>query len=394
MSRERRRRQLIAGGVTAAVSLGAFGAGGLVSTAWPAASGVVGAVSFGAFLVSLWFFLTVVAERDGPPTATTVLPTNPAARPVRQLREPPFVPVLRRVGVDEALDLLLAQDRGEDATSDEREVVVALTAADLVTMSSALRAVVVDPFTDDRDGLLRVSSSTALAWARRADRAARDAPAPGPPGVGSVGVRRIGWTAWALEQDDPVGVGAAPDPWFAVRVDQLRFVADAVRSVAKAGPPAGRPAADAPGLDEAVVHEVASRLSLVLRGASVSDPRPVPAPPTGRRVSPPPVLADVTWGLETSDVRSRLRPGLSYRPLVWLGSGHPDFSAGEATLDGVLVGAICSRAGDGDGDGRDRVELRFWAQVDLGDLVTPGDPVTLLEGERTVARGVVVDGTT
>lgn len=164
--------------------------------------------------------------------------------------------------------------------------------------------------------------------------------------------------------------------------------------MAQAGPPAGRPAADAPGLDEAVVHEVASRLSLVVRGASVSDPRPVPVQPTGRRVSPPPVLVEVTWGLEPSDVRSRLRPGLSYRPLVWLGSGHPDFSAGEATLDGVLVGAICSRAGDGDGDGRDRVELRFWAQVDLGDLVAPGDPVTLLEGERTVARGVVVDGTT
>ncbi|ROS50530.1 hypothetical protein [Frigoribacterium sp. PhB24] len=264
-------------------------------------------------------------------------------------------------------------------------------------MSGALRAVAAASDPDDVDGVIGVSSRVALAWARRADRAARDAPAPGPLGVGSVGVRRIGWTAWALEQDHPVGVGAAPDPWFAVPVDQLEFVTNAVRHVARAKSPAGSPGVDVPELDvpeldEAIVHEVAWRLTRVLRAARESDPRPVPAPPAGRRVSPRPIRADVTWTLDAPDVQTRLLPGWSYRPLVWLGSGRPDFDAGEATLDGVLVGAVCSWVG-GDGGG-DRVELRFRAEVDLGDLVAPGSPVTLLEGQRTVAEGVVADDPT
>jgi hypothetical protein len=398
MSRERRRRQLVAGGVTATVSLVVFAAGGLVTAAWPSASGPVGAVSFGAFLVSLWFFLTVIAERDGPPSrpsaavTSTVVPPIPATDPVWRIREEPFVPVLRPVGVDETLDLLLAHDRGENARGDEREIVVALSARDLVTMSSALRAVVANPHLDDTDRVIGVSSREALAWARRADRAARDAPAPGPLGVESVGVRRIGWTAWALEQDHPVGVGEAPDAWFVVPVDQLEFVTHAVRHVARTASPIGSRRVEVPELDETIVNEVAWRLTRVLRDARESDPRPVPALPVGRRVSPRPIRADVTWMLDATDVQTRLTPGWSYRPLVWLGSGRPDFDAGEATLDGVLVGAVCSWVG-GDGS-KDRVELRFWAEVDLGDLVTRGSPVTLLEGQRTVARGVVADDAT
>ena len=118
----------------------------------------------------------------------------------------------------------------------------------------------------------------------------------------------------------------------------------------------------------------------------------MPLTASGRRASRGPIRADVTWLLDAPDVQARLLPGWSFRPLVWLGSGHPDFDAGEATLEGALVGAVCSWVSR-DGS-RDRVELRFWAEVDLGDLVAPGRPVTLLEGQRTVARGAVAENVT
>ena len=59
MGRQRRRRQLVAGGVLVGLSLSAFWLGVPVAAWWPSAYLTVGFVAFGCFLVALWLFLLV-----------------------------------------------------------------------------------------------------------------------------------------------------------------------------------------------------------------------------------------------------------------------------------------------------------------------------------------------
>ncbi|OII23786.1 hypothetical protein [Frigoribacterium sp. MCBA15_019] len=256
MGRRRRRRQLVAGAVLFGLSLLAFGLGGPVSTLWPSAYLTVGFISFGLFLVALWLFLLVIAEREGPPPGAPTLPTRPSSpgwwpfqrRQPPRPREPPassvdpwrhhtwedrVVPVLRRVNADETLELLLVDDRGEGPIGTKREIVVAFSTQDLLLMSAALQADAEgsgDPYPAREIGF---DAQDALAWSRRAARAARDAPTPrpGPPSTTAVGARRIAWTAWALE-DDTDG-DANRDPWFAVPLDQLEAVLNTLHEVAE-----------------------------------------------------------------------------------------------------------------------------------------------------------------
>lgn len=289
----RRRRQLVAGGVLLGLSLLTFGLGGPLSSVSDSAYGTVGVVSFGLFLAALWIFLTVIAEREDPPEG------SPAASPAAsrsprywpfQRRQPPvspleivasdtdwnpgiwrprMIPALRRVDVEGALELLLSHDRGEGAIGAEKEIVVALSTQDLLAMSGALHAFGLYSLTYGSPGDPGFSHAEAFAWSRRAARAARDeSPArPGPAETRAVAARRIGWTAWALEQGDPgTSDGTAPDPWFVVPIDQLEDVAYAVRAAAD-GVTVER-------VDRDVAAELAARLRDIVHDAHESDPAP------------------------------------------------------------------------------------------------------------------------
>ncbi|KIU03950.1 hypothetical protein SZ60_02605 [Frigoribacterium sp. MEB024] len=235
------------------LSLSAFWLGVPVAAWWPSAYLTVGFVAFGCFLVALWLFLLVVAERDDPSGDTpggfaspslwpfrrrqTPVARDPHAAHVASWRHPAWtdrvVPVLRRVDADETLELLLVDDRGEGPIGTKREIVVAFSTQDLMLMSAALQADAEDSGDPYWAREIGFDAQDALAWSRRAARAARDAPAPrpGPPRTSAVGARRIAWTAWALEDD--AGGDANRDPWFAVPLDQLEAVLNTLHEVAK-----------------------------------------------------------------------------------------------------------------------------------------------------------------
>ncbi|WP_157489846.1 hypothetical protein [Frigoribacterium sp. Leaf44] len=317
MGRQRRRRQLVAGGVLVGLSLSAFWLGVPVAAWWPSAYLTVGFVAFGCFLVALWLFLLVVAERDDPSGDTpggfaspslwpfrrrqTPVARDPHAAHVASWRHPAWtdrvVPVLRRVDADETLELLLVDDRGEGPIGTKREIVVAFSTQDLMLMSAALREAAHDSGARYPARDTGFDARDALAWSRRAARAARDAPAPqpGPPSTVAVGARRIAWTAWALEQDTGGGdVDGASDPWFAMPLDQLEAVLATLLEVAagtidvELGPPY-RPGAhqpDGPGAvggedghdERSAAAELVRRLRDVLRHAHESDPEPTFGP--------------------------------------------------------------------------------------------------------------------
>lgn len=310
MGRQRRRRQLVAGGVLLGLSLLAFWLGGPISARWPSAYLTVGLAAFGLFLVALWLFLLVIAEREGPPSGAPTLPTRPSSPgwwPF-QRRQPPIppretvasdtdwlpliwrprsIPVLRRVDADGALELLLADDRGEGPIGGSREIVIALSTQDLLMMSAVLNSAADYALASPWDS--GFSHDEALAWSRRAARAARDAPGPrfDPIRASGVGARRIGWTAWALGQD--AQVGARRDPWFVVPFDQLQAVTNSLQEVVEGlidldlaavqrlggggegGGEDGREARLAGG-------ELTRRLRDVLRHAHESDPAPAFGP--------------------------------------------------------------------------------------------------------------------
>ncbi|MBD8484695.1 hypothetical protein IFT79_03600 [Frigoribacterium sp. CFBP 8759] len=311
MGRQRRRRQLVAGGVLLGLSLLAFWLGGPISARWPSAYLTVGLAAFGLFLVALWLFLLVIAEREGPPSGAPTLPTRPSSPgwwPF-QRRQPPIppdldefssapwrhhvwddrvVPALRRVDADETLELLLIDDRGEGPIGTKRQIVVAFSTQDLLLMSAALQADAEDSGDPYPAREIGFDAQDALAWSRRAARAARDGPAPrpGPPRTTAVGARRIAWTAWALEDD--AGGDENRDPWFAVPLDQLEAVLNTLQEVAKGTidvdlgathrPDAQRPddfgtARVEDGHDERLVaDELVGRLRQVLRHAHEPDP--------------------------------------------------------------------------------------------------------------------------
>jgi hypothetical protein len=311
MGRRRRRRQLVAGAVLLGLSLLAFGLGAPVSTLWPSAYLTVGFVSFGLFLVALWLFLLVIAEREGPPSGAPTLPTRPSSPgwwpfQRRQPAIPPdldafssapwrhhvwddrVVPALRRVDADETLELLLIDDRGEGPIGTKRQIVVAFSTQDLLLMSAALQSDAEDSGDPYPAREIGFDAQDALAWSRRAARAARDAPAPrpGPPSTAAVGARRIAWTAWALEDDADDDENR--DPWFAVPLDQLEAVLNTLHEVAKGTidvdlSATHRPGAHRPhgfgtvgvedGHDELLAaEELARRLRDILRHAHEPDP--------------------------------------------------------------------------------------------------------------------------
>lgn len=406
MGRQRRRRQLVTAGVLLGISLLAFWLGAPVSARWPSAYLTVGFVAFGLFLVALWLFLLVIAEREGPPPGAPTLPDRPDSPSYWpfQRRQPPrppeppassvapwrdhtwedrVVPVLRRVNADETLEHLLVDDRGEGPIGTKREIVVALSTQDLLMMSAALRT---DATARGRQWFSReigFDADDALAWSRRAARAARDAPTlrPGPPSIAAVGARRIAWTAWALA---PEADGGRQDPWFVVPLDQLEAVTNAVAEVADGDEREERWAA----------AELVSRLRVVLRDSHELDP--LSASDVGASVDRAHVVhAGIRWEPGMPGGRTVLLKSSNYRPLVWFGVGVPEFTATGTVVDGHVIGAICSRTDVGDHDGRhgehDRevVELRFFA-VEYAPVLATGDRLVLLEGRRVVARGIVV----
>lgn len=406
MGRRRRRRQLVTAGVLLGVSLLAFWLGGPVTALWPSAAVTVGLASFVLFLVALWLFLLVIAEREGPPPGAPTLANRPASPgwwPF-QRRQPPrppeplassvapwphhtwedrVVPLLRRVTADETLELLLVDDRGEGPIGTKREVVVALSTQDLLMMSAALRTDATAPGGRWSSREIGFDADDALAWSRRAARAARDAPAlrPGPPSIAGVGARRIAWTAWALA---PEADGGRQDPWFAVPLDQLEAVTNAVAEVADGDEREERWAA----------AELVGRLRVVLRDSHELDP--LSASDVGSSVDRAHVVrAGIRWEPGMPGGRTVLLKSSNYRPLVWFGVGEPEFTATGTVVDGHVIGAICSRPDVGDHDGRhgepDRevVELRFVA-VEHAPVLATGDRLVLLEGRRIVARGIVV----
>ncbi|NRD26788.1 hypothetical protein [Frigoribacterium sp. VKM Ac-2836] len=291
MGTPRRRRQLVAGGVLLGLSLSSVWLGVPVSARWPSASLTVGFVSFGLFLVALWLFLLVIAERDDPPGGTpgghrspslwpfqrrqAPIPRDPHVAPVVSRRRHAWVdrvvPVLRRVDADETLEHLLVDDRGDGPIGPKREIVVAFSTQDLLMMSAALQANAEDSGAPDPAREIGFAAPDALAWSRRAARAARDAPAPrpDPASTAAVGARRIAWTAWALEQDaggGDVDVDVTRDPWFVVPLDQLEAVTGAVEASTE-GHAADR-------VDRVVAAELARRLRTILLEARESDPTP------------------------------------------------------------------------------------------------------------------------
>lgn len=406
MGRQRRRRQLVTGGVLLGISLLAFWLGGPVTALWPSAAVTVGLASFVLFLVALWLFLLVIAEREGPPPGAPTVPNRPGSPSwwPFQRRQPPLppnppassvapwrhhtwedrvVPVLRRVDADETLELLLVDDRGEGPIGTKREIVVALSTQDLLMMSAALRTDATAPGGRWSSREIGFDADDALAWSRRAARAARDAPAlrPGPPSIAGVGARRIAWTAWALA---PEADGGRQDPWFAVPLDQLEAVTNAVAEVADGDEREERWAA----------AELVSRLRVVLRDSHELDP--LSASDVGSSVDRAHVVrAGIRWEPGMPGGRTVLLKSSNYRPLVWFGEGEPEFTATGTVVDGHVIGAICSRPDVGDHDGRDGepdrevLELRLFA-VEHAPVLATGDRLVLLEGRRVVARGVIV----
>jgi len=188
---------------------------------------VVAAVAVGGDLLTVGedVVVPVPPETPGPPRA-------PGA-PVRRWSGDdapwtPTVPLLRLVDVDEVLDHLLARDRGDVLRGGHRELVLSVPHEDLLTVAGCLRDLVDAMHPGELEGVTGFTPPGALAWARRAERAARaqlraGQEAPVDP-RDERHLRLVDWENWALEGDE---VAATSDRYLST-VGRMADVRDAL----------------------------------------------------------------------------------------------------------------------------------------------------------------------
>ena len=135
---------------------------------------------------------------------------------------------------DEALLMLLADDADEQAgepLNDDREIVVVLSAQDLLLMELSLRDVVAGMDRREFTDHMPLDVDAALSWAddlRLLRRSRFGEESATPLSLPAVRARRIDWAAWARADTG----GDAPrqdEAWFRVSEVDLAVVSSAVR---------------------------------------------------------------------------------------------------------------------------------------------------------------------
>jgi len=101
------------------------------------------------------------------------------------------------------------------------------------------------------------------------------------------------------------------------------------------------------------------------------------------------VQADIRWLSRAEGGRDPLPREATYRPLAWFGNGAPDFMAGRAAAGGVLLGSAGCIWLTGQG-ASGVVELLFPYGVVAPHPVAAGVAITLFDGRKSVATGVVL----